>query len=78
MSGILTLGITPIYVSFDKSPCDCQPLHFHGHFLLAETACLGSFMVSKFLAGPKTVHVTANISNFVNVSTKLHWLEVNQ
>jgi hypothetical protein len=44
------LGITPIYGSFVKPPCDCQPLQFQGHnFTAVRTSNLGSFvdMVTK-------------------------------
>ena len=41
----LHLGITPIYGSFVKSPCDCQPLQFHGHnFTVVRTSNQGSFV----------------------------------
>ena len=39
------LGITPIYGSFVKSPCDSQPLQFHGHnFTVVRTSNQSSFV----------------------------------
>ena len=57
------LGITPIYGSSVKSPCDCQPLQFHGHnfnavrtsnhsSFVGMSTKLHTFSVTRWLFGP--------------------------